>query len=107
VLFFGNSDNAVVKEALNQHINKTSTALYGLIEEALKSKEFMSRKIKTGSIDALTNDIVAFNIDQAKADLVANSPYFQKELKNGKIGIASAFFNRANNSVTFSGMFPN
>lgn len=105
VLFYGNSNNAVIKEALKNHINNTSNDLYLLIEDALKSEAFKTRHLNLESLDQLTNEIVRFNIEKAKSDLVAQSAYFKETLESGKIGIASAFFNRNDNSVVFSELF--
>ncbi len=107
VLFFANSNNEVVKEALNNHFNNRSSNLNIVIEDALKSQEFESRDIKSEPIDKLTNDIVAFNIEKAKEDLLTNSDYFKTEVSSGKIGIASAFFNRNDKSVSFSKLYSN
>ena len=105
VLFYGNSHNAVVKEAISEHLKNKSSNLSILIEDALKSKTFSSRDLQSESLDKLANDIVDFNIEKAKSDLIAKSPYFKEALKKGDIGIASAFFNRDDNSVVFSELY--
>ncbi|MGF1555104.1 bifunctional SulP family inorganic anion transporter/carbonic anhydrase [Paucihalobacter sp.] len=105
VLLFGNSNNTVVKEALQKHLDKTTSNLNVLIEDALNSESFTNRDLKTESLDKLANDIVNFNIEKAKIDLVAKSSYFKEALDNGSVGIASAFFNREDNLVVFSELF--
>lgn len=105
VLFYGNSNNAVIKEAISEHLNNTSSNLLVLIEDALQSKKFKSRDLKSESLDQLANDIVDFNIEKAKSDLINNSAYFKEALKHGNVGIASAFFNRDDNTVVFSELY--
>ncbi len=105
VLFYGNSHNTVVKEAIIEYLKNESSNLSILIEDALKSETFSSRDLQSESLDQLANDIVDFNIEKAKSDLIAKSPYFKEALKKGDIGIASAFFNRDDNSVVFSELY--
>lgn len=105
VLFYGNSHNTVVKEAIIEYLKNESSNLSILIEDALKSETFSSRDLQSESLDKLANDIVDFNIEKAKSDLIAKSPYFKEALKKGDIGIASAFFNRDDNSVVFSELY--
>lgn len=105
VLFYGNSHNTVVKKAIIEYLKNESSNLSILIEDALKSETFSSRDLQSESLDKLANDIVDFNIEKAKSDLIAKSPYFKEALKKGDIGIASAFFNRDDNSVVFSELY--
>jgi hypothetical protein len=61
--------------------------------------------LQSESLDQLSNDIVSFNIEKAKTDLVLNSSYFKENVSKGNIGIASAFFDRNDNLVAFSKLF--
>lgn len=105
VLFFGNSDNAVIKKALKNHLNHEASNLSLLIDDALNSDQFSNRVLKHESLAALSNEIVKFNIEKAKSDLEKNSNYFKEALSKGTVGIASAFFNRNDNTIVFSELY--
>lgn len=105
VLFYGNSDNSIIKKALKNHLENTPSNLSSLIDNALKSTQFSERDLKSESIDTLANEIVNFNIEKAKADLVNNSGYFKETISKGTVGIASAFFNREDQSIVFSDLY--
>lgn len=105
VLFFGNSDNEVIKKALQDHFENTTSNFSTLIEAALSSPQFSDRDIRSESLGDLSNEIVNFNIEKAKADLVSNSSYFREALSKGTVGIASAFFNREDKSIVFSELY--
>ena len=105
VLFYGNSNNEVIKEALRQHLDKKPSDLSILIDDALNSQQFSNRDLQSESLDQLSNDIVSFNIEKAKSDLVLNSSYFKEHVSKGNIGIASAFFDRNDNLVVFSALY--
>lgn len=105
VLFYGNSNNAVIKKALNNHINHTPSNLSLLIADALNSPQFSNRILTSESLDELSNEIVSFNIERSKYDLANNSYYFKEALKKGTVGIASAFFNRNGNTIAFSELY--
>ncbi len=105
VLFYGNSDNSIIKKALKNHLDNTPSNLSSLIDNALKNAQFSERDLKSESIDTLSNEIVNFNIEKAKADLVNNSAYFKEAISKGTVGIASAFFNREDQSIVFSELY--
>lgn len=102
ILFFGNSNNAIIKKALENHFNQTTSNLSLLIDDALNSEQFSNRDLKSESLEELSNEIVKFNIEKAKSDLVSNSRYFKEALGKGTVGIASAYFERDVNTITFS-----
>lgn len=105
VLFYGNSDNSIIKKALKNHLENTPSNLSSLIDNALKSAKFSERDLKSESIDTVANEIVKFNIEKAKDDLVKNSTYFKEGISKGTVGIASAFFNRDDQSIVFSDLY--
>lgn len=105
VLFFGNSNNLVIKKALKNHFEKTTSNLSTLIEDALNSPQFANRDFSSNSLEELSNEIVHFNIEKAKSDLISHSTFFKESLSKGAVGIASAFFNRDDNSIVFSDLY--
>ncbi|PKQ44773.1 bifunctional SulP family inorganic anion transporter/carbonic anhydrase [Confluentibacter flavum] len=105
VLFYGNSDNEVIKKALKNHLDHRASNLSLLVDDALKSTQFSNRDLKSESLDELSNEIVNFNIEKAQSDLVNNSSYFKEALSKGTVGIASAFFNRDDNTIVFSELY--
>lgn len=105
VLFYGNSNNGIIKKALINHLNNTPSSLSLLIADALNSDQFSNRDLTSESLDELTNEIVKFNIEKSKYDLVNNSSYFKEAFSKRKVGIASAFFNRDEKSMVFSDLY--
>lgn len=105
VLFYGNSNNGIIKKALINHLNNTPSSLSLLIADALNSDQFSNRDLRSESLDVLTNEIVKFNIKKSKYDLVNNSSYFKEVHSKSTVGIASAFYNRDDNSVVFSDLY--
>lgn len=105
VLFFGNSNNGIIKKALINHLNNTPSSLSLLISDALNSDQFSNRDLTSESLDELTNEIVKFNIEKSIYDLVNNSSYFKEALSKSTVGIASAFFNRDDKSIVFSDLY--
>lgn len=105
VLFYGNSNNGIIKKALINHLNNTPSSLSVLIADALNSDQFSNRDLSSESLDELSNEIVKFNIKKSIYDLVNNSSYFKEALSKSTVGIASAFFNRDDKSVVFSDLY--
>ena len=105
ILLMGNSNNAFVKEALEAHLNGEKSHLYPLIEEALVHPDFSLEKLKNMELDSAVDRITQFNLEYAKQKITAQNEYISEELKKENIGIASAFFNRKDATVTFSELY--
>jgi len=106
VLIMGHSENVFIQNAIHDFLAQEDSHLFPLITDAVNSGNFSESYLKSKDIDLLANEITRFNLDLAKQTLLNKSDLIKEKIKEGNVGIASAFFNRKTGEVDFSAMYP-
>lgn len=105
ILLTGNSENSLIKEALQAHLNGKTSYLHPLIEEAVSAMNIEKMELTLENTTALADEISRFNTKISAEKLLTESEYLYKKVSEGKIGIATAFFDRTTAVVTFSDFY--
>lgn len=105
ILLFGNTENSIVKEALEDYLANRKNNNKSLIKEILKLPQFTEEYLRSKKPDALVNEIVEIQLELAKEKIYENSNFFKKNIPIGSVGIASAIFDRASKKITFSKLY--
>lgn len=105
ILLFGNTDNSIIAEALEDYLANRKNNNKTLIKEILKLPQFNEEHLRSKKTDELVNEIVEVQLELAKEKLFENSNFFKKNIPIGKVGIASAIFERASKKITFSKLY--
>lgn len=105
ILLMGNSKNSVVKEGLECYRDGKDSYLLSLLEPALSAGLIQKERITKEEIKALTDEIVSYNLSVSLDKLVTKNSYIREQVKNGKIGLCSAFFHRKTGKIEFSPLY--
>ncbi len=105
ILFTGNSENSLIKEALQSHLKGEVSYLNPLIEDAVSAMNIEKMELTLENTTALADEISRFNTKASVEKLLAESEYLYQKVSEGKIGIATAFFDRTTAVVTFSELY--
>lgn len=106
VLLMGHSENVFVQNAITAYLNQEEDShLFPLIKDAVRSGKFSESYLRSKDLDVLANEITLFNLDLSKQKLLDDSDLLKEKIKEGKVGIASAFFDRKTGVVDFSALY--
>jgi carbonic anhydrase len=105
ILLFGNTDNSIVAEALEDYLANRKNNNKTLIKEILKLPQFTEEYLRSKKPQELVNEIVEIQLELAKEKIYENSNFFKKNIPIGSVGIASATFDRASKKITFSKLY--
>ena len=104
ILVMSNSENALIREALQARIAGEDSHLLPLIEDALASGSFPPDDLRRKTLNTLTNEIAHFNAAFSARMIMQGSAYLRSGAEAGTVGIAWAFFNRETARVSFSAL---
>ncbi|WP_317130392.1 bifunctional SulP family inorganic anion transporter/carbonic anhydrase [Antarcticibacterium arcticum] len=102
ILFMGNSSNKIYAEALRDYRDSNPSYLIPLITDAVNALGVQRGSIKEETIFGIADDITNWNIERSKSRIMEMSDYLKKEIEEGRVGLASGFFNRSNGKIEFS-----
>ncbi|CAN5235754.1 SulP family inorganic anion transporter [soil metagenome] len=102
ILFMGNSSNKIYAEALRDFRDLKQSYLIPLIIGAVKALHIQQESINEETIYKIADEITIWNLNRSKNRLMMESPYLRQEIKEGNVGMASAFFDRENGKIEFS-----
>ena len=105
ILLIGNSENSLIKEALECYRKDVDSYLSPLLEPAFSSGKFSEDELQNGDISAVVDKIIQWNLTKAKIRISNQSPYILEEVKKGNLGLCSAFFNRETGKMEFSSLY--
>ncbi len=105
ILFIGNSSNKIYVEALNDYREGKNSYLIPLIKDALEANIISRTDVQNENLTELADVITKWNIKKSKSRVFGESEYLRTEISEGRIGMASAFFNRDNGEIQFSVLF--
>lgn len=105
ILFIGNSSNKIYAEALKDYENGKDSYLVPLISEAVEANQI---SFSSSGPDGTMEDadvITKWSLKESLNRVISESPFLAKEIAEGRIGMATAFFNRTNGNIGFSEMY--
>lgn len=105
ILFIGNSSNKIYAEALKDYREGKNSYLIPLITDALEANIISRTDVQNENLSELADVITKWNIKKSKSKVFSESEYLRTEISEGRVGMASAFFNRDNGEIQFSMLF--
>ena len=105
ILLMGNSENSLIKEALEYYRRDTDSYLSPLLKPAFDSGKFDHEKLKHDDIDVLVDKITMWNLMESKLRIIDQNTYIREQTMAGNLGICSAFFDRKTGKMEFSELF--
>ncbi len=105
ILLMGNSGNTFLKEALEYYRAGKETYLSPLLSPALASGAFSQERLLNEDVDVLVDEITLWNLAESKNRIINQNQYIREQVMEGKLGLCSAFFNRATGKIKFSPLF--
>ena len=98
----GNSGNSFIREALECKLAGKESYLNPLLAPALASGEISPEKLKKENLDRLVDEITLWNLTESKRRILNQSQYIREQVRQGKLGLCSAFFDRETGKIEFS-----
>lgn len=105
ILFTGNSSNNIYAEALKDFGNRKNSYTLSIIEDAVKALNIAPEDVTEIKIYSLADSITRWNLQESLNRVLLNSEYLATEIKEGRIGMAIAFFNRTTGKIEFSDLY--
>ncbi|HSI71383.1 MAG TPA: SulP family inorganic anion transporter [Gillisia sp.] len=105
ILFMGNSANRIYAEALRDYKDGKDSYLCPLISEAVETNLISRDLINENNLFEHADIITRWSLVQSKKLVMQHSDYLSKAIEEGRIGMASAFFNRETGKIDFSEMY--
>ncbi|MFO7721293.1 MAG: SulP family inorganic anion transporter [Gillisia sp.] len=105
ILLMGNSANKIYAEALKDYMQGRKSYISPLIENAIKALNIAEQDIVMEQIFEMADTITQWNLEESKRRIVSENEYLKEEIEQGRIGMASAFFNRQTGKITFSKLY--
>jgi len=104
ILIMGNSSNRIYIEALKEYKNNAYKHPDSLIIDAVKAKqippEFQYKDLQTYA------DLVSrWSLRESQKRILKENKYLNQQINQGRIGVATAFFNRENGKIEFSELY--
>lgn len=102
ILLIGNSSNNVYMEALKNFKESGDPYLQPLIAEALAGINISKTEINDAELSSIADDITRWNLKESVKRVLANRESLGGKIKEGKVGVATAFFDRKDGKIDFS-----
>ncbi|PKD16784.1 sulfate transporter [Salegentibacter salinarum] len=104
ILLMGNSSNKIYLEALNEYMKNGYQNPDSLIAEALKAKQIPA-KFEEKDLYTYADLITRWSVKESQQRIIKQNTYLKERISQGKLGLATAFFNRENGKIEFSELF--
>ncbi|WP_286761099.1 bifunctional SulP family inorganic anion transporter/carbonic anhydrase [Salegentibacter sp. UBA1130] len=104
ILLMGNSSNKIYLEALNEYMKNGYQNPDSLIAEALKAKQIPA-KFEEKDLYTYADLITRWSVKESQKRIIKENPYLRERILQGKLGLATAFFNRENGKIEFSELY--
>ncbi|WP_339648856.1 SulP family inorganic anion transporter [uncultured Salegentibacter sp.] len=104
ILLMGNSSNKIYLKALNEYMQHGYKDPDSLIAEALKAQQ-IPNKFEEKDLHIYADLITRWSIKESKKRIIKENPYLRERISQGKLGLATAFFNRENGKIEFSELY--
>ena len=104
ILLMGNSSNKIYLEALNEYMKNGYQNPDSLIAEALKAKQIPA-KFEEKDLYTYADLITRWSVKESQKRIIKENPYLRERISQGKLGLATAFFNRENGKIEFSELY--
>lgn len=104
ILLMGNSSNKIYLEALNEYMKNGYQNPDSLIAEALKAQQIPA-KFEEKDLYTYADLITRWSVKESQKRIIKENPYLRERISQGKLGLATAFFNRENGKIEFSELY--
>lgn len=104
ILIMGNSSNKIYLEALKEYMKNGYQEPDSLIAEALKAKQ-IPVTFEEKDLHTYADLITRWSIKESQRRIIKQNPYLKERIAQGKLGLATAFFNRENGKIEFSELY--
>jgi len=104
ILLMGNSSNKIYLKALNEYMQNGYKNPDSLIAEALKAQQ-IPNKFEEKDLHTYADLITRWSIKESQKRIIKENPYLRERISQGKLGLATAFFNRENGKIEFSELY--
>ncbi|TDN88001.1 carbonic anhydrase [Salegentibacter sp. 24] len=104
ILIMGNSSNKIYAQALKEYLENGFKNPDTLILEALKAKQIPA-KFEIKNLYIYADLLTRWSLKESQRRILKQSLYLNERITEGKIGIATAFFNRENGKIEFSQLY--
>ncbi len=79
-------------------------SLSEFIDDAVKAKNISPSDIRDEKVFEIADALTKWNLEESQRRIIAESPCLRSQIKKGKIGMATGFFNRSHGKIEFSGL---
>jgi carbonic anhydrase len=104
ILLMGNSSNKIYLKALNEYMQNGYKDPDSLIAEALKAQQ-IPNKFEEKDLHTYADLITRWSVKESQKRILKENPYLRERISLGKLGLATAFFNRENGKIEFSELY--
>ena len=104
ILLIGNSSNKIYLKALNEYMQNGYKDPDSLIAEALKAQQ-IPNKFEEKDLYTYADLITRWSVKESQKRILKENPYLRERISLGKLGLATAFFNRENGKIEFSELY--
>ncbi|MGW1455590.1 bifunctional SulP family inorganic anion transporter/carbonic anhydrase [Salegentibacter agarivorans] len=104
ILLMGNSSNKIYLKALNEYMQNGYKDPDSLMAEALKAQQ-IPNKFEEKDLHTYADLITRWSIKESQKRILKENPYLRERISQGKLGLATAFFNRENGKIEFSELY--
>ncbi|WP_339650686.1 SulP family inorganic anion transporter [uncultured Salegentibacter sp.] len=104
ILLMGNSSNKIYLKALNEYMQNGYKDPDSLIAEALKAQQ-IPNKFEEKDLYTYADLITRWSVKESQKRILKENPYLRERISLGKLGLATAFFNRENGKIEFSELY--
>ncbi|WP_051935907.1 bifunctional SulP family inorganic anion transporter/carbonic anhydrase [Salegentibacter sp. Hel_I_6] len=104
ILLMGNSSNRVYLDALKEFKENGYRHPDSLIAEALKAKQIPS-EFEEKDMHIYADLLTRWSLKESQKRILKESEYLDQHIAKGRIGVATAFFNRENGRIEFSDLY--
>jgi carbonic anhydrase len=104
ILIMGNSSNKIYREVLKEYMENGFKNPDSLIAEALKAKQIPA-KFEEKDLLTYADLITRWSLKESQRRIMKRSQYLNQRITQGRIGLATSFFNRENGNIEFSELY--
>jgi carbonic anhydrase len=104
ILIMGNSSNKIYREVLKEYMENGYKNPDSLIAEALKAKQIPA-KFEEKDLLTYADLITRWSLKESQRRIMKRSQYLNQRITQGRIGLATSFFNRENGNIEFSELY--
>jgi carbonic anhydrase len=105
IMLMGNSNNKLIKTALKSIIDDPEKPPGPLLIPAIEAKFLQISDLTMENLNVWADRLTKWNLDYSKIQTLTSNTYINNKVKEGKIGLCTAYFNRKDGKIEFSSLF--